>query len=70
MKNDPNEWTNRAADPALAETKKSMARWIPQTCSKPAPGSKHRILTYNPATTETVWEGQVIGADDLIPDDR
>jgi arylsulfatase A-like enzyme len=70
MKNDPNEWNNRAADPALSEVKKNLAKWLPTKNEPPAPGSKHRILTYNSETKETVWEEKAIGANDPIPDDQ
>ncbi|MCB1021664.1 MAG: sulfatase [Bryobacterales bacterium] len=34
---DPNEWTNLAGDPAQAETKRALARWLPARWAEPAP---------------------------------
>jgi arylsulfatase A-like enzyme len=36
--NDPNEWTNLAADPQYESVKREHARWIPATEVPPAPG--------------------------------
>lgn len=68
MQADPNEWTNLAADPKCAAVKHDLAKWLPKVNRKPAPGSAHRILTYDPATGEAVWEGKPIGKNDPIPD--
>ncbi|MBL62508.1 MAG: iduronate-2-sulfatase [Opitutae bacterium] len=34
---DPNEWSNRAKDPKLAEVKERLAQWIPKKWAKQAP---------------------------------
>lgn len=68
MQADPNEWTNLAADPKFAAVKHDLAKWLPKVNKKPVPGSAHRILTYDPATGEAVWEGKPIGKNDPIPD--
>ena len=65
---DPNEWRNLAADPKWAEAKQEMARWLPKVNRPPAPGSAHRVLTYDPQTKEAVWEGKPIGADEPWPE--
>ncbi len=41
---DPEEWTNRAADPALREVIAEHARWLPRDEAPHAPGSAHRVL--------------------------
>ena len=48
--------------------KRDMAKWLPKVNQKPVPGSAHRILTYDPATGETIWEGKPIGKNDPIPE--
>ena len=60
MKRDPNEWKNLAGEKKFAATKKDLGRWIPKVDLPPAPGSAHRILTYDSATKQAVWEGEVI----------
>ena len=55
---DPNEWTNLAADPKLAETKHDLAKWLPKVNTHAVPGSAERILTYDGETP--VWEGEPI----------
>ncbi|MFA6560630.1 MAG: sulfatase [Verrucomicrobiia bacterium] len=68
MQADPNEWTNLAANPKFAAVKRDMAKWLPKVNKKSVPGSAHRILTYDPATGEAVWEGKPIGKNDPIPE--
>ena len=34
----------------------------------PAPGSAHRVLTYDPASDEAIWEGTVVRRGDPIPE--
>ena len=63
---DPNEWTNLAAE--REGVLKSMRRWLPKIDNGLAPGSSHRVLTYYQKTP--VWEGQIIGEDDEIPQDN
>ncbi len=60
MEKDPNEWTNLAGDPKYAPVISDLSRWIPKTNMKPVPGSAHRILTYDPATKQAVWEDKLI----------
>lgn len=68
MKNDPNEWTNLAADPKHAARKQELARFVPRIDKAPAPGSAHRVLTYDPKTGEVIWEGQKIDKSAPLPD--
>jgi choline-sulfatase len=63
---DPNEWTNRAAEPAFAELKKSLGKWMPAKSAAPLPGSAGRILTYDNGIP--VWEGKPIGKNDPFPE--
>ena len=63
---DPNEWRNLAGDSQYAEVLHQHRRWIPKVSRKPAPGSKIRILTYDGETA--VWEGEVIGEEQPIPE--
>lgn len=65
MQDDPNEWTNLASDPAYAEVIAAHAKWIPAVNRKPAPGSQHRILTYE--NGQATWQGTEIAPDDPIP---
>ena len=48
--------------------KRDLSKWLPQVNLKPAPGSAHRILTYDPETGEVNWEGKSVGKDEPIPD--
>jgi arylsulfatase A-like enzyme len=64
LANDPHEWTNLAADPKFAAQKSEHRRWLPSRNLPLAPGSAHRVLTYDPATREAVWEGQRVRAEE------
>ena len=68
MVNDPNEWTNLVADPAHAAVIAQHRKWIPEVQLDPAPGSAHRVLTYDPASDEAIWEGTVVRRGDPIPE--
>jgi arylsulfatase A-like enzyme len=68
LKSDPREWTNLAGDAKYADVKRELAKWIPKVSAPPVPGSKHRVLTYNPATGATTWEGEPIRPGDPIPE--
>src|SRR5690606_17759983 len=52
MQNDPQEWHNLAGDPAHAAPIAEHRHWLPKIDQPPAPGSQHRILTYDSATKE------------------
>jgi choline-sulfatase len=65
MQQDPMEWHNLASDPSLESIKQEHARFLPASSAKPAPGSRHRILTYEDGVP--TWEGAVINPGDAIP---
>ena len=66
MRRDPNEWTNLAPDAKFAATKAELRKLLPSTSAAPAPGSEHRILTFDAG--RVVWEGKEIGPNDPIPE--
>jgi arylsulfatase A-like enzyme len=70
LSTDPNEWTNLAADPRYAALKAELAAALPARSASLVPGSKHRTLSYDPATGIAVWEGKPIGKDDPVPQDE
>ena len=66
MQNDPNEWHNLAGNRKHQAVKDRLAQWIPSSSAKPAPGSKHRIFTYESGVA--TWEGTVIDPSQPIPE--
>lgn len=64
---DTNEWKNLAGQTKYAEVKRDLAKWIPKIDLPPAPGSAHRVLTYDKATGEVVWEGKPVDKDAPLP---
>ncbi len=64
---DPNEWDNLATAPQHMKIKTELAKWLPKQDLPPAPGSLHRILTYDPVTEEVIWEGERVKKTDPIP---
>ena len=64
---DPHEWRNLSAEPSLAEVLAEHRRWLPKVDVPPAPGSAHRVLTYDPASDEAIWEGSTVRRGDSIP---
>lgn len=66
MSEDPDEWHNLAGDPRMASVLEEHRRWLPAASAPPAPGSRHRILTWSDGVA--VWEGEEIGPDDPIPE--
>ncbi len=64
---DPHEWTNLAGRPEFAGVIEQHRKWLPAIDQPPAPGSAHRVLTYDPSTDEAVWEGQTVRRNDPIP---
>jgi arylsulfatase A-like enzyme len=60
MKADPREWKNLASDPQHVATKAGLAKWLPKTDVPMAPGSRERILSYDPETHVATWEGKPI----------
>ncbi len=66
MRRDPHEWKNLAGDSQYAGVLDEHRRWLPKVDVKPAPGSKHRVLTYE--NGQANWEGEDIRPDDPIPE--
>jgi len=65
---DPHEWTNLAGRPEAASLIAEHRKWLPKPDVPPAPGSAHRVLTYDKNKDEAVWEGKtVIKRDTPIP---
>ena len=68
LKADPNEWFNIANDPKNAAKKTELAKWLPKVDKPPVPGSKSRILTYEPRTGEAIWEDKPIDKTAPLPE--
>ncbi len=66
--NDPHEYTNLAPDPAFASIIQQHRKWLPKIDRPPAPGSAHRILTYDKDADEATWEGNPVKRTDPIPE--
>jgi choline-sulfatase len=66
MRKDPNEWTNLAENPKYAAVIAQHRKWIPKIDRKPAPGSSHRVLTFE--NGQVNWEGSDVASDDPIPE--
>ncbi len=64
---DPHEWQNLAGSSDYAELIAEHKKWLPTVDRPPAPGSANRILTYDEATDEAVWEGKTVRRSDAIP---
>lgn len=64
---DPHEWNNLAGVPQHAAVIAEHRKWLPKTDLPPAVGSANRILTYDAATDEAVWEGETVKRSDAIP---
>ena len=68
MQNDPHEWHNLAPEPAHAAVLAELRKWLPKIDLPPAPGSANRVLTYDKATDEAVWEGKTVRRSDPVPE--
>ena len=66
MRKDPNEWENLARNPKFAEVIKEHQAFLPKINRKPAPGSSHRILTYE-ENGKVIWQGSPVAPDEPIP---
>jgi arylsulfatase A-like enzyme len=64
---DPNEWTNLAGKSEHAAVIAEHKKWLPKIDLPPAPNSAHRVLTYDKATDEAIWEGKTVRRSDPIP---
>ena len=62
---DPHEWTNRVGEARFAAVAAEHRGWLPKVDLPPAPGSAHRVLTYDPASKVAVWEGARIHPEQL-----
>ncbi len=67
LKNDPHEWSNLVSMPEHAPVIAEHRKWLPKTEFPLAPGSASRILTYDAASDEAVWEGKPVKRSDSIP---
>ena len=68
MQADPNEWTNLAVRPEYAAIIAEHKTWLPKIDRPLAPGSAHRVLTYDQTTDTAVWEGKTVKRTDAIPE--
>jgi choline-sulfatase len=68
LKSDPMEWTNLANNAGSLAIMKEHQRWLPTIDLPPAPGSAHRVLTYDKNSGQVIWEGKPIQPDDNIPE--
>jgi choline-sulfatase len=67
MRKDPNEWNNLAGLPESQKALEAHRQWLPKIDRAPAPQSEHRVLTYDQAKDEAIWEGKLIRRSDPIP---
>lgn len=71
---DPNEWTNlldessATVNSELRQVLEEHRRWLPEVDRSPAPGSAHRVLTYDPTSDVATWEGRNITRADPVPE--
>lgn len=66
MQADPNEWKNLAGESQYDPIIKKLAQFLPPKSKMPAPGSKHRVLTYTDGIA--IWEGEEIKEGQPIPE--
>lgn len=69
LERDPHEWKNLLHEEPTAELRRIAAEHrahLPKRDVPPAPGSRHRVLTYDQG--RAVWEGQPIGPHTPIPE--
>jgi hypothetical protein len=67
MFNDSNEWKNLANDPHFNEVLRDHRQWLPKVDMAAVLSSRGRLLTYNKAGDEVIWEGELIRRDSPIP---
>lgn len=68
---DPNEWRNllyQTVEEPHRRKADELAKHLPSDNRHPAPGSKHRILTYDPGSKIATWEGTPINPNAPIPE--
>jgi arylsulfatase A-like enzyme len=66
MVEDPNEWTNLAANPEYADVIAEHKKFVPQSDLPPAPNSAARVLIYDNGRVN--WEGKDIPKGAPIPE--
>ena len=66
MRADPNEWHNLAGKPQYTAELSRHRASLPQQNAPPAPGSRHRILTFNDGQVN--WEGEDVAPDEPVPE--
>ncbi|MEX0320564.1 MAG: sulfatase [Puniceicoccaceae bacterium] len=66
MVNDPNEFTNLAAEVRFSSAKAAMRKHLPSVNKAPVPGSAKRILIYRDGVAN--WEGEDIDPNEAVPD--
>jgi arylsulfatase A-like enzyme len=64
---DPQEWINLAGRPEHVAVIAAHRRWLPTVDVPPAPGSAHRVLTYDRVSDTATWEGKPITRMQEIP---
>ncbi|MDD2598200.1 MAG: sulfatase [Kiritimatiellae bacterium] len=70
LKADPHEWKNLASDERCAALIREHRLWLPKKDVPPAPGSAHRVLTYDRERDEAAWINQktlTIRRGDAVP---
>jgi choline-sulfatase len=60
MPADPREWRNLAGQADHADIIAEHRRWLPAVDLPPAPGSAHRVLTYDASSDTATWEGTLV----------
>ena len=65
MQNDPNEWTNRIADPQYQEEIRNLEQWIPKNAARPVPGSHTRLIEKRDSIW--YWENEPIPPNAPVP---
>lgn len=58
LRTDPREWTNLVSQVAHAGELVRHRGWLPARDVPSAPGSAHRVLTYDAGTGQATWEGE------------
>jgi choline-sulfatase len=66
-RDDPKEWHNKIENSKYAATIEQHRSWLPKIDRPPAPGSAHRVLTYDAVTDTAEWEGKKVTRTDPIP---
>ena len=67
LQNDPEETHNLAGSATHEKVIAKLKQWLPKIDLPPAPGSQHRVLTYDPKTGVVIWEGDRVMSSDSIP---